>query len=77
MTGSRQHPTISDVALALATRNRSESLTKVTLSDANAKGIVQVTVDVTDPDPKKAATTALNLYATCRAEHPRENGGES
>src|SRR5947209_7792217 len=55
----RQHPSLSDVALALATR-RSDPLSKVSLS-LNAKGDVQIEVDVTDPDPKAAAQQELDL----------------
>jgi hypothetical protein len=68
----RQHPTLSDVALALATR-RSDPLSKVSLS-LNAKGDVQIEVDVTDPDPKKAAQQARDLFDVLRTSYPRENG---
>lgn len=73
----RQHPTLSDVALALATKQRSEKQTKITLSDANAKGHVQVTVDVTDPDPLIASKTAGDLYETLRAKYPLESESPS
>jgi hypothetical protein len=70
----RPHPTVSDVALALATR-RSDPLSKVSLS-LNAKGDVQIEVDVTDPDPKAAAEKARDLFNVLRTEYPREpNGG--
>jgi hypothetical protein len=70
----RQHPTLSDVALALATR-RSDPLSKVSLA-LNAKGDVQIEVDVTDPDPKAAAKAAGDLFDVLRAKYPREpNGG--
>ena len=72
MTGRRQHPTVSDVALALATR-RSDPLSKVSLA-LNAKGDVQIEVDVTDPDPKAAAEKARDLFKVLRGEFPRENG---
>jgi hypothetical protein len=68
----RQHPTLSDVALALATR-RSDPLSKVSLS-LNAKGDVQIEVDVTDPDAKVAADAASKLFDVLRAKYPRENG---
>jgi hypothetical protein len=68
----RQHPTLSDVALALATR-RSDPLSKVSLS-LNAKGDVQIEVDVTDPDPKIAAEKAANLFDVLRTSYPRNNG---
>jgi hypothetical protein len=71
----RQHPTLSDVALALATR-RSDPLSKVSLS-LNAKGDVQIEVDVTDPDPKVAAEKARDLFDVLRASYPRENGAKS
>lgn len=70
----RQHPTLSDVALALAVR-RSDPLSKVSLS-LNARGDVQIDVDVTDPDPKVAADKASGLFNVLRAQYPRENGGE-
>lgn len=68
----RQHPTLSDVALALATR-RSDPLSKVELS-LNAKGDVQISVDVTDPDPGIAAQQAADLFDVLRTRYPRENG---
>lgn len=71
----RQHPTLSDVALALATR-RSDPLSKVELS-LNAKGDVQIAVDVTDPDPAVAAQQAADLFDVLRTRYPRENGGET
>jgi hypothetical protein len=70
----RQHPTVSDVALALATR-RSDPASKVSLS-LNAKGDVQIDVDVTDPDPKVAADAASRLFDVLRAKYPRENGAK-
>jgi hypothetical protein len=70
----RQHPTLSDVALALATR-RSDPVSKVSLS-LNAKGDVQIEVDVTDPDPKAAAKSAGDLFDVLRAKYPRENGAK-
>ena len=68
----RPHPTLSDVALALATR-RSDPTSKVALT-LNAKGDVQIEVDVTDTDPKKAADSAAALFDVLRAKYPRENG---
>ena len=65
----RQHPTLSDVALALATR-RSDPVSKVELS-RNAKGDVQISVDVTDTDPKAAAEKASDLFDVLRAKYPR------
>jgi hypothetical protein len=68
----RQHPTLSDVALALATR-RSDPVSKVSLN-LNAKGDVQIEVDVTDPDPKVAAKQAGDLFDVLRAKYSRESG---
>ena len=75
MTPKVAHPTISDVALALATR-RSDPASKVSLS-LNAKGDVQIDVDVSDPDPKVAAEQASRLFDVLRAQYPRENGGSA
>lgn len=66
------HPTLSDVALAMAQR-RSDPVSKVSLS-LNAKGDVQIEVDVNDVDPKIAAEKARDLFNVLRAEYPRENG---
>ena len=74
MAERRQHPTLSDVALALATR-RSDPTSKVALT-WNAKGDVQIEVDVTDPDPKVAAKSAGDLFDVLRAKYPRENGAK-
>ncbi len=71
MAERRQHPSLSDVALALATR-RSDPLSKVSLA-LNAKGDVQIEVDVTDPDPAKAAGEASSIFNVLRAKYPREN----
>ena len=68
----RQHPTLSDVALALAQR-RSDPITKVSLS-LNAKGDVQIEVDVNDTDPQRAADTAEAIFADLRRKYPRDNG---
>jgi hypothetical protein len=65
----RQHPTLSDVALALATR-RSDPTSKVELT-LNAKGDVQIAVDVTDTDPAVAAQQASDLFDALRAKYPR------
>ena len=56
----------------LATR-RADPLSKVSLS-LNAKGDVQIEVDVTDPDPANAAKEAAGLFDVLRAKYPRENG---
>jgi len=69
----RQHPTLSDVALALATQHSQPNST-VKISDDNTKGTVQIAVTVTGPDAKAAADQADKLYAVLRAKYPRENG---
>lgn len=69
----RPHPTLSDVALALATKRPSEPTSSVSLT-LNAKGDVQISVDVTATDPKAAADQASNLFDVLRAKYPRENG---
>lgn len=68
----RQRPAVSDIALALATR-RSDPLSKVSLS-LNAKGDVQIEVDVTDTDPKAAAKAAGDLFDVLRSKYPRQYG---
>ena len=69
----RPHPTLSDVALALAQR-RSDPITKVSLS-LDAKGDVQIEVDVNDTDPKVAQDTADAIFAALRAKYPRDSEG--
>jgi hypothetical protein len=73
MPEQRHRPAVSDIALALATR-RSDPVSKVELS-LNAKGDVQISVDVTDADPAIAAKQASDLFDVLRAKYPRENGG--
>lgn len=76
MTQRRQHPSLSDVALALAlAQRRSEPITKVSLS-LNAKGDVQIEVDVNDPDQKRAADQAQVIFERLRKQYPRENGAK-
>jgi hypothetical protein len=67
-----RRPAVSDIALALATR-RSDPLSKVSLS-LNAKGDVQIEVDVTDADPQAAAKHAGDLFDVLRAKYPRQYG---
>lgn len=70
MPTPRTHrPSVSDIALALATR-RSDPVSKVELT-RNAKGDVQIAVDVSDTDPKVAAEKAANLFDVLRAKYPR------
>ena len=71
-TPKTHRPSVSDIALALATR-RSDPVSKVSLS-LNAKGDVQIEVDVNDADPKVAAEKARDLFNVLRAEYPRQNG---
>lgn len=70
----KRRPAVSDIALALATR-RSDPVSKIELS-LNAKGDVQISVDVSDTDPAKAADAASNLFDVLRAKYPRDNGVE-
>ena len=71
-TAKTPRPAVSDIALALATR-RSDPTSTVKLS-LNAKGDVQIEVDVSDRDPQVAADQARILFSKLRAEYPRENG---
>lgn len=68
----RQRPAVSDIALALATR-RSDPVSKVSLS-LNAKGDVQIEVDVNDADAQVASATASVLFDALREKYPRPNG---
>ena len=72
MTQRRQHPSLSDVALALAQR-RIDPVSKVELS-LNAKGDVQIGVEVNDPDPQAAMDKASAIFASLREQYPRQNG---
>ena len=74
-TQKRRHPAVSDIALALAQR-RSDPTSKVSLS-LNAKGDVQIEVDVNDTDPKRAADQAEVLFSRLRKAYPRDNGAQS
>ena len=67
------HPTISDVAMQLATRATPQRMVKASLSDANAKGVVQVSVEVNDPDPAFVGEQVDALFKALRAKYPREN----
>lgn len=73
-TPKTHRPAVSDIALALATR-RSDPVSKVELS-LNAKGDVQIAVDVSDTDPAKAAEAAANLFDLLRAKYPRSSDVE-
>lgn len=74
-TPRASHPTISDVALALASRSNPPQ-SKIELT-RNAKGDVQIGVEVGDTDPRKAAATATALFVELCDRFPRENGAES
>lgn len=68
-------PAVSDIALALAQRPRSEPVSTVSLT-LNARGDVQITVDVDDPNPVQASKVAADLFDVLCAKYPRkENGG--
>lgn len=67
-----RHPSLSDVALALAQR-RIDPISKVSLS-LNAKGDVQIEVDVADPDPQAAMDKAQAVFSALRDAYPRQNG---
>lgn len=69
----QRHPAVSDIALALAQRPRSEPVSTVSLT-LNAKGDVQITVDVDDPDPTAAAKVAQDVFDVLCAKYPRTNG---
>jgi hypothetical protein len=73
MTDRTPHPTISDVAMQLASRSTPQRMVKAALSDDNAKSEVKVTVEVSDPDPGFVTEHVHALYSTLRALHPREN----
>jgi hypothetical protein len=73
MTDRTPHPTISDVAMQLATKRPSEPVSKVSLT-RNAKGDTQIEVDVSHVDPAEAAKVAAALYDVLSAQYPRENG---
>ena len=72
-TPKTHRPSVSDIALAMATRRPSDPVSKVELS-LNAKGDVQIAVDVNDADPANAAKVAADLFDVLRAKYPRENG---
>ena len=72
-TPKTHRPSVSDIALAMASRRPSDPVSKVSLS-LNAKGDVQIEVDVNDSDPAAAAAKARDLFNVLRAEYPRENG---
>jgi hypothetical protein len=72
-TKPQRHPAVSDIALALAQRPRSEPVSSVDIT-LNAKGDVQITVSVSDRVPSEAAKIAADIFDVLRAKYPRENG---
>lgn len=67
------HPTISDVALALATR-RSEPTSSVKIT-RNAKGDIQYEVDVTATTAQEAFDVAATVEAQLSELYPRAENG--
>jgi len=67
-------PSVSEIALALAQRPRSEPVSTVALT-LNARGDVQIQVDVDDPDPVMAAKVAQDVFDVLVAKYPRTNAG--
>jgi hypothetical protein len=61
---------MSEVALALATRKPSVPTSDIGLS-LNAKGDVQIAVQITDPDPVKAQQLAEDVFDALLAKYPR------
>jgi len=68
-------PSVSEIALALAQRPRSEPVSTVALS-LNARGDVQIQVDVDDPDPTMAAKVAQDVFDLLVAKYPRKDNGQ-
>ena len=64
-------PAVSDIALALAQRPRSEPVSTVSLT-LNARGDVQITVYVDDPNPVQASKVAADLFDVLCAKYPRK-----
>ena len=67
-------PSVSEIALALAQRPRSEPVSTVALT-LNARGDVQIQVDVDDPDPAQAAKVAGDIFDALVAKYPRKENG--
>lgn len=70
VSGPPRRDKVFDLALAAVSR-RSDPVSTVKLSDANAKGVVQIDVSVSNPNPQAAADLACGLYDTLRAKYPR------
>jgi hypothetical protein len=77
-TEPRHRPAVSDIALALATRQPREKSTETTITNDNAKHVPHTTVKVTDPDSEESFGTAVRLFKLALAEFgdPRQNGEE-
>lgn len=71
MTAPRrnQHPSMSDVALALANR-RSEPVQTVSIT-RNAKGDVQLYVEVNGPDAEAARKEAVQVFERLKRAYPK------
>lgn len=72
---SPRRVTVSQLALQLASRAPANPTSSVELS-LNAKGDVQVKVDVQDRDPDAAAAKARELFDVLYAAYPRDTKGE-
>lgn len=68
---SPRRVTVSQLALELASRKAAPPTSSVELS-LNAKGDVQIRVDVTAADPDAAAAKARELFDVLYAAYPRE-----
>ena len=72
------HPrrvTVSQLALQLASRAPANPTSSVQLS-LNAKGDVQIAVDVNDRDPLQASALAQELFDALQAKYPRTAAAE-
>src|ERR1051326_1794961 len=65
---------VSEIALALAQRPRSDPVSTVALT-LNARGDVQIHVDVDAPDPLMAAKVAQDVFDVLCAKSPRQANG--
>lgn len=67
----RPHPTLSDVALALATKPATTYGVEVEVTDNNQKGETRVSVKAHFPTYEDAQKAA-DVYDVLRARYPRE-----
>jgi hypothetical protein len=72
----RTHYAVSEIAMALATRQRTERMTKAVVSNANAKSAWQVTVEVGDPDPDWVLRTTKGMTDFLVATYPPPVNGD-